>query len=57
MLSKKIEDALNAQVHIEAMSSHYYLAMAAWAENEKIVAPRTFDKIEIDKNLPLIWKN
>jgi ferritin len=33
MLSKTIEEALNAQVQIEAMSSHYYLAMAAWAEN------------------------
>jgi len=33
MLSKTIEEALNAQVKIEALSSHYYLAMASWAEN------------------------
>lgn len=34
MLSKTIEEALNAQVKIEALSSHYYLAMASWAENQ-----------------------
>jgi ferritin len=34
MLSKKIEDALNAQVEIEAMSSQFYLAMASWAETQ-----------------------
>lgn len=34
MLSKKIEKALNAQIVLEAESSHYYLAMASWAESE-----------------------
>lgn len=34
MLSKEIENALNDQVKIEAVSSHYYLAMASWAENK-----------------------
>ncbi|MCC6818318.1 MAG: ferritin [Bacteroidia bacterium] len=34
MLSKKIEKALNAQILLEAESSHYYLAMASWAESE-----------------------
>ncbi len=33
MLSKKIEEALNKQVTIEAESSQVYLAMASWAEN------------------------
>ena len=33
MLSKKIEEALNRQVTIEAESSQVYLAMASWAEN------------------------
>jgi ferritin len=33
MLSKKIEQALNNQVTIEAESSQVYLAMASWAEN------------------------
>lgn len=33
MLSKKIENALNEQVQLEAASSQYYLAMASWAEN------------------------
>lgn len=32
MLSKKIEDALNNQIRIEAESSQIYLAMACWAE-------------------------
>ena len=34
MLSKKVEDALNRQVDIEANSSQFYLAMASWAENK-----------------------
>ncbi|NND34940.1 MAG: ferritin [Saprospiraceae bacterium] len=32
MLSKKMQDALNKQVLIEAQSSQVYLAMASWAE-------------------------
>ena len=32
MLSKKIEEALNNQIKIEAESSQIYLAMACWAE-------------------------
>ncbi|WP_440880765.1 ferritin [Tenacibaculum sp. C7A-26P2] len=32
MLSKKIEEALNKQIRIEAESSQVYLAMACWAE-------------------------
>jgi len=32
MVSKKIEDALNNQIRIEAESSQIYLAMACWAE-------------------------
>lgn len=32
MVSKKVENALNAQVEKEAMSSQIYLAMASWAE-------------------------
>lgn len=34
MLSKKVEEALNRQVDIEANSSQFYLAMASWAENK-----------------------
>lgn len=34
MLTKKIEDALNDQILIEAQSSQFYLAMASWAETE-----------------------
>lgn len=32
MVSKKVQDALNEQVKIEAQSSQVYLAMASWAE-------------------------
>ncbi len=32
MLSKKIQEALNEQIRIEAESSQVYLAMASWAE-------------------------
>ncbi|MFT5970632.1 MAG: ferritin [Flavobacteriales bacterium] len=32
MLSKRIEEALNKQVAIEAQSSHVYLTMASWVE-------------------------
>jgi ferritin len=32
MLSKKIQDALNAQVAEEASASHYYLSMASWCD-------------------------
>lgn len=32
MLSKKIEKALNNQIGLEHSASHYYLAMASWAE-------------------------
>lgn len=34
MLSKKIEQALNEQIRIEAESSQVYLAMASWAETQ-----------------------
>ncbi len=34
MLAKKVEDILNVQVDKEGYSSHLYLAMASWAENE-----------------------
>ena len=34
MLSKKVEEALNNQVAVEAESSQFYLAMASWAENQ-----------------------
>lgn len=34
MLSKKVTDALNKQIEMEAASSQYYLAMASWAETQ-----------------------
>ena len=34
MLNKRVEDALNSQLVIEANSSHYYLSIASWAETK-----------------------
>lgn len=34
MLSKAIEHALNEQLEVESWSSHFYLAMASWAETQ-----------------------
>ncbi len=34
MLNPKIEAALNEQILLEGQSSHFYLAMASWAENQ-----------------------
>lgn len=34
MVSKKVEQALNEQIALEASSSQYYLAMASWAETQ-----------------------
>lgn len=42
MLTKKIEQALNAQVEFEAASSQYYLAMASWAEVQGLNGVATF---------------
>ncbi len=33
MLNKRIEQALNNQLKLEAFSSQYYLSIASWAEN------------------------
>jgi ferritin len=42
MLTQKIEDALNAQVTIEAESSQVYLSMASWAETQGFEGVATF---------------
>ena len=42
MLSKKIEEALNKQVTVEASSSQVYLAMASWAETLGFEGVATF---------------
>ncbi|MBL6644963.1 MAG: ferritin [Flavobacteriales bacterium] len=34
MIDGTIENALNDQIEMEARSSHFYLAMASWAENQ-----------------------
>lgn len=34
MIDETIESALNGQIEMEARSSHFYLAMASWAENQ-----------------------
>jgi ferritin len=42
MLTKKIEQALNEQIELEAASSNYYLAMASWAEQLGLNGVATF---------------
>lgn len=42
MVSKKVENALNAQVAKEAMSSQIYLAMASWAEVQGLEGVSSF---------------
>jgi len=42
MLTKRIEDALNAQVTVEAESSQVYLSMASWAETLGFEGVATF---------------
>lgn len=42
MLNKKVEEALNQQIKIEAESSQFYLAMASWAETEGLNGTAAF---------------
>lgn len=42
MVSKKVEQALNEQIGLEASSSQYYLAMASWAETQGLEGIATF---------------
>jgi ferritin len=49
MLDKKIEEALNRQVMLEAESSQYYLAMASWAENNGYNGVANFFYIHSDE--------
>ncbi|MCB0760658.1 MAG: ferritin [Flavobacteriales bacterium] len=49
MLSPKIEEALNAQIKIEADSSQFYLAMASWAESEGLNGTSRFLYLHSDE--------
>lgn len=42
MVTKKIEQALNKQIELEASSSQFYLAMASWAENQGLSGVAAF---------------
>jgi ferritin len=42
MVTKKIEQALNKQIELEAASSQFYLAMASWAENNGLSGVAAF---------------
>jgi ferritin len=42
MVSKKVENALNKQIELEAASSQYYLAMASWAETQGLEGVAAF---------------
>lgn len=49
MLKKNIEQALNAQVRIEAESSQIYLSMACWAETHGLEGIATFMYAQSDE--------
>jgi ferritin len=51
MLSKKVEDILNVQVDKEGYSSHLYLSMASWAENQGLggIADWLYDQSEEER--------
>ena len=42
MVTKKVENALNQQIELEAASSQYYLAMASWAETQGLEGVAAF---------------
>lgn len=42
MLNKKVEEALNEQIKVEAESSQFYLSMASWAETEGLNGTAAF---------------
>ena len=42
MISQKIEEALNAQIVLEAYASFLYLSMASWCDNEGIEGSAKF---------------
>ncbi len=42
MLKVKVEKALNKQIELEASSSHFYLAMASWAETHGLTGTSLF---------------
>lgn len=42
MLSKRVTEALNKQIEMEAASSQYYLAMASWAETQGLKGVSAF---------------
>ncbi len=42
MMNARVEEALNKQLHKEAFSSHMYLAMASWTENQGLEGSAKF---------------
>lgn len=49
MLPKKVEEILNVQVDKEGYSSHLYLAMASWAENEGLAGVSDWLYLQADE--------
>ena len=49
MLSKKINEALNAQVQMEANAANYYLAMASWCEQKGLEGSAQFFYAQADE--------
>lgn len=49
MLSQKIQDALNAQINLELLSSYHYLAMAAFFESTSLPGMATWMKVQSEE--------
>lgn len=49
MLSQKIQDALNAQINLELLSSYHYLAMAAHFESVSLPGMATWMKVQSEE--------
>ena len=51
MLSKKMNDAINAQINAEYYSSYLYLSMAAWAEEQNLPGFGNWFRIQVQEEM------
>ena len=49
MLSRKMQDAINAQINAELYSAYLYLAMAAWAETESLPGTAHWMRVQFEE--------
>lgn len=51
MISKKMEDALNAQINAELYSAYLYLSMAAWFESQNLMGFAHWLKVQTQEEM------